>query len=121
MEFVHHHLGHIRTLAFPEDHIGQNLRGAADNRCLGIDRGIPGDHSDVLRPEDRAEVEEFLRNQRLDRCRVIGTLTLGESGEVSRHRDRRFAGTCGGGQDDVRPGGYAQNGFVLRRIQLHVP
>jgi len=60
MELVHHHLVDGGIRAVPQREIRQDLGGAADDRGLGVDARIPGDHPHVLSPEDVDEGEELL-------------------------------------------------------------
>ena len=68
--------------AFAQRDVGQDLRGAADDRGVLVDAGVAGDHADVLGAEDLAQGEELLRDQRLDRGGVVAALPAGHGLEV---------------------------------------
>ena len=74
VELVHHHLADVGRRALAQRDVGQHLGGAADDRRPGVDRGVAGQHADVLGAEDVAQGEELLRDQRLDRRGVEGPL-----------------------------------------------
>ena len=101
VELVHHHEPDVGRRALAQRDVGQDLGGAADDRRVGVDRGVTGQHPDVLGTEDLAELEELLADQRLDRRRVVGDLVLGQRRRVGGHGDQRLAGTGGRGQHDV--------------------
>ena len=82
MELVHDDVMDVGVLAFAQGEIGEDLRRAADDRCGWVDGRIPGDHSDIFRPEGVAERKEFLVGQRLDRDGVIGTPTEADGTEL---------------------------------------
>ena len=74
VELVHHHQADVSLRTFPQRDVGQNLGGAGDDRCAGVDRGVPGEHADVARPEDCTQREELLADQGFDRCGVVTAL-----------------------------------------------
>ena len=53
VELVHHHLADVRVGALAQRDVGEHLGGAADDRRLGVDRGVAGQHADVVGAEDR--------------------------------------------------------------------
>ena len=73
VEFVHRHAADIRLVAFPERLVREDFRRAADNRRVGVDVGVPGDHADIVTAKHVDQVEELLGHQRLDRRGVVGT------------------------------------------------
>ena len=117
MELVHHHLAHVGVGAVPQRDAGQHLGGAADDRRLRVDAGVPGHHADLGRAERAAQVEELLRHQRLDRRGVEGAPAVGQRGEVGARGDQALARPGGGGQDDVRPRHDLDERFLLVRVQ----
>ncbi len=55
MELVHDDVVHRGVCAVAEGDVGEDLRGAADDRSRVVDGGVAGDHADVFRAEDVAE------------------------------------------------------------------
>jgi hypothetical protein len=103
VELVHDDLIHRCVLAVPQGQVGEDLRGAADDRGVGVHRGVAGHHAHVLGAEDLHQGEELLAHQSLDRCGVEAALAGGEGGEVRADRHQGLAGAGGGGEDQVRP------------------
>ena len=81
--------------------------------------GVAGDHADVLGSEDVAQGEELLRDQGLDRGRVVAALPAGHGLEVRGDCHQGLSGPGGGGQDDVVAGGQLHDGLVLGRVERH--
>ena len=117
VELVHHHGAHRSGRAFAQGDIGQDLRSAADDRRLRVDRGIAGDHAHVLRTEDLDQGEELLRDQGLDRRGVVAAFPGRQRGEMRGHGHQGFAGAGRRGQNDVVATGEFQHGFVLGRVE----
>ena len=80
VELIHHHQADVSLSTFAQRDVGQNLGGAGDDRRTGVDRGVPGEHADVARPEDRTQCEELLTDQRLDGRGVVTALPLRQCG-----------------------------------------
>ena len=59
--------------------VRENLRSAADDRRIGVDVRVSGDHADVL-------TTEHLRHQRLDRSRVIRATARAQRREMHAQR-----------------------------------
>ena len=121
VELVHHHLADVGVRPVAQRDGGEHLGGAADDGGVGVDRGVTGEHADVLGAEELAQVEELLRDQRLDRGGVEGDLVLGECGEVRPCRDQTLAGAGRGRQDHVRPGDHLDQRLLLGGIQRDAP
>ncbi len=109
----------LRPLAQCE--VGEDLRGAADDRRVRVHRGVAGHHADVLRPEDVHEREELLGHERLDRRRVEGADAAGQRGEMRGDRDQRLPGPGGGAEDQVRARDDVDHRLVLGRVQADAP
>ena len=77
MELVHDDAVHVHVLALAQGLVGQDLRGAADDRGGGVDGGVPGDHADVVGPEQAHQLEELLTDQGLEGGRVVGATPTG--------------------------------------------
>ena len=88
VELVGHHQPERAVGAFPEGLMGEDLGRCADDGCVLVHRGIPGDHAHVLRSEVPGQCEELLAHQGLDRCGVDAAFATGQ---------RRRMG-CGGDQ-----------------------
>src|SRR2546423_15582986 len=58
---VHDDLADVRVLAVPQRDRREDLRGAADDRGVGVDGRVAGQHADVLGAEHLAQLEELLR------------------------------------------------------------
>ncbi|MPM30961.1 hypothetical protein SDC9_77514 [bioreactor metagenome] len=104
VELVHHHLGDVGPPALAQGDVGEHLGGAGDDRGVGVDRGVAGEHADVLGTEDLAQREEFLRDQRLDRGGVEADPVLGERRELRRGGDQGLAGAGRRGEDHIVAG-----------------
>ncbi len=117
VEFVHHHHAHIGARTLTQRNVGQDLGGAADDRRIRVHRRIPGEHPDVLGAEDLAQIEELLRNQRLDRRGVEADLVAAHGVEVGGDRHQRLARTGRGGQDDVVPRHQVQGRLILGGVE----
>ena len=118
MELVHDHVVHRGLRAVAEGDVGEDFRGAADDRGVVVDGGVAGDHADVFRAEDVAEGEEFLVGERLDRNGVVGAAALAEGFELKGEGDERFPGAGGGVEDDVVAGEEFEDGFLLVVVGL---
>ena len=75
VEFVHGHEAHVSMRALTQSLVGENLGGAADDRRVGVDMAVAGDHADIVAAEHLYQVEELLGDQRFDGRGVVGTAT----------------------------------------------
>ena len=73
MEFIHRHTADIGMTALTQRLIRKDLRSAADNRRIGVDMRVSGDHANVLAAEHLNQIKELLGYQCFDRSRVIRT------------------------------------------------
>ena len=117
VELVHHDRVRPRAV-LAERHAGQDLGRAAEDGRVAVDAGVAGHHADVLRPEDLAQREELLVDERLDRAGVDGAPTLRHGLEVEEGRDERLTRPGRRGEDHVPPVEERQDGLFLRGIQL---
>lgn len=117
MELVHHDLADVGVLAVAQGDGSQHFGSAADDRGVRVDGRVARQHSDVLRAEELAQVEELLGDQRLDRRGVEGHLVMGESGEVRARRNKALSGAGGGRKDHIRPGNHLDQRLLLSRIE----
>ena len=117
VELIHHHLAHVGCGAVAQRDAGQHLGGAADDRGLRVDAGVPGHHPDLGRAERRAQIEELLRHQRLDRRGVERPPAVRQGGEVGSGCDQRLPRPGGRGQDDVRARDDLDERVLLMRVQ----
>ena len=117
VELVHHHLADVGLGTLAQRDVGQHLGGAADDRRLGVDRGVTGQHPDVVGAEDVDQGEELLRDQGLDRRGVEGPLSPRQSGEMGASGDQALPGAGRRGEDDVGPGDDLDQRFFLRRVE----
>ncbi len=117
VELVHDHLADVGLLPVAQRDVGQDLRGAADDRGVGVDAGVAGHHADAVRAELLAQREELLRHQRLDRRGVEAPHALGQRGEMRADRHQALPGPGRGAQDHVGPGDDLDQGLLLVRVQ----
>ena len=121
VELVHHHQADIGGCAFraalAQGDVGQHLGGAGDDRRGGVDRCVTGQHADVGRAEHRAQREELLADQRLDRCGVVAARPGGQGGVLRAGGHQRLPGAGRGGQDDVGAAEQFNQRLLLRRVQ----
>ena len=119
MELIHNDLAEVRILTLAQGNIGENFRGAADNRRLRINGGVAGNHAHVLGTKNIDQVKELLRHQRLNGGGVVGTLTGRQARKMRGNSHSGLTGTGRGCQHHVMSGGNAQNGLVLGGVQGH--
>ena len=117
VELVHDDAVHVHVLALAQGLISQDLRGAADDRGGGVDGGVPGDHADVVRPEQAHQLEELLTDQGLERRRVVRASPTGQGDGVGGQRDHRLARTRRGGGNDVAALQDLRERLVLVRVE----
>ena len=117
VELVHHDLADVGVRALAQRDVGQHLGGAADDRRAAVDRGVAGQHPHVLGAEDRAQREELLRHQRLDRRGVERHPAVGERREVGGDRDHRLPGAGRRGEDDVVAAEQLDRGLLLVGVE----
>ena len=55
MELVHDHVVHRGLRAVAEGDVGEDFRGAADDRGVVVDGGVAGNYANVFRAENVAE------------------------------------------------------------------
>ena len=104
VELIHHHQAHLGGRAEPQREVGQHLRGAADDRCVGFTLASPVSMPTRCGAEDVAEGEELLAHQRLDRGGVEAAPAGDQGGQVRAGGHQRLAGAGRRGQDDVAAG-----------------
>jgi len=117
VELVHDHEADVGTGTFTQCHVGQDLCGCGDDRGVGIDRSVPGDHADVVGTEDLAQVKELLADERLDGRGVDTALAARERCRHRCRRDEALAGAGWSGEDDIRSGHELEDRLVLRGIE----
>ena len=117
VELVHHDQADVGVGALAQRHVGQDLGGRSDDRGVGVDRGVAGDHADVLGAEDLAQVEELLADQRLDRGGVDAALAAGQRRGHRAGRHEALARAGRRREDDVRAGDALEDRLVLRGIE----
>ena len=117
MELVHDDETDVGRAALSQSEVREDLGGAADDRGVGVDRRVAGDHADVVGAELLAEREELLGDERLDGCRVEGDAVVGEGGEVGGRRDERLPRTGRRRQDEVAPAEDLEERLLLVRVE----
>ena len=86
MEFIHRHTADIGMTAFTQCLVRENLRSAADDRSVGVDVCVSGDHADVLAAEHLHQIKELLRHQRFNRSCVIRATARAQRSEMHTQR-----------------------------------
>ena len=77
VELVGHHQAERAVGTLAEGLVSKDLGRGADDRGLGVNRGVAGDHPDVFRSEVSGQGEELLRNEGLDGGGVDAAFTPG--------------------------------------------
>ena len=117
VELVHHDLADVGARALAQRDVRQHLGRAADDRRPAVDRRVAGEHPHALRAEDAAQREELLRDERLDRRRVVGPAPLRERREVRGGGHQRLPGAGRRRQDHVVAAEELDHGLVLMRVE----
>ena len=118
VELVHHHVGRVELGPLTQRHVGQDFGRAADDRSVGVDAGVAGQHAHVLGAEGLAPLEELLAGERLDRRGVEGADAFAQRLEVKRQRHQRLARARGRGEHHVVPGHQLEERLLLLRVGL---
>ena len=118
VELVDHNEVDVGAPAVAQRLIGEDLGRAADDRCVGVDRSIAGDHPDVVRAEVPTQCEELFADERLDRRGVVAAPARCERGEVRGGRDERLARPRRRVDDHVVAEEEFEHGFLLSRVHL---
>ena len=113
VELVHDDQVDVGRRALAQRDVGQDLGGAADDRGLGVHRGVAGDHADQVGAEDLAEREELLVDEGLDGGGVVAAAAGGQRDEVRRRGDERLARAGRRRDDRVVPGEQRQERLAL--------
>ena len=118
MELVHRDAADVRVRALAQRLVREDLRRAADDRRLGVDMGVAGDHADVVAAEHVDEVEELLGDERLDRRRVVGAPAGAQRGEVHAERHERLSRAGRRVEDHMVAGEQVHDRLLLMRPRL---
>ena len=117
VKLVHHDLADNGARALPQRDVRQHLGRAAHDRRAGVDRRVTGQHPDVLGAERRAQREELLRHQRLDRRRVIARAALRQRSEVRGHGHQRLPRPRRRAKHDVVIAEHLDHRLFLMRVE----
>ena len=117
VKLVHHDLADVGVHAFAQRDVGQHLGRAADDRGAAVDRRVARQHAHVVRAEDRAQREELLRHERLDRRGVERDPVVGQRGEVGRDRHQRLPRAGRRSQDHVVGAEQLDRRLFLVRVE----
>ncbi len=101
VELVHGDEAHVGVGPLGEGLVGEDLGRAADDGCLRVDVRITRHHADVVATEDVDQLEELLRDERLDGSGVVAALTRGEAEEQLADGHERLARARGRAEDHV--------------------
>src|ERR1035438_6592630 len=121
VECVRAYLVDVRGGPVAKGHVRDDLGGGADDGGRGIDRGVAGQHADVLGAEITAQREELLRYERLDRRGVEGAHPAGKGRDVGAERDEALARAGRRVHDHVRTGEDLEQRFLLGWVELEAP
>ena len=121
VKLVHDDLADVGVGTFAQRKVGEDFRGAADDRGVGVDRRVAGQHAHVVGAERPRQVEKLLRHQGLDGRGVVAASPLGQRHEVGGDSDQALArpGWCV--DDDVGPADDLQEGFLLVGVHGEPP
>ena len=117
VELVHHHQPDVGAGALAQGDVGEHLGGAGDDRRVGVDAGVAGQHADVVGPEHLAQREELLAHQRLDRRGVERHPPVGQRRQVSTGRDQRLPRPRRRRQHHVAAAQQLDQRLVLVRVE----
>ena len=117
VELVHHHQPDVGAGALAQGDVGEHLGGAGDDRRVGVDAGVAGQHADVVGAEHLAEREELLAHQRLDRRGVERHPPVGQRRQVSAGRDQRLPRPRRRRQHHVAAAQQLDQRLVLVRVE----
>ncbi len=121
VELVHHDLADVGAGALAQRDVGEHLRRAADDRGAAVDGRVAREHPDVLRAERRAQREELLRDERLDRRGVERPPPLRHRREVRRDGHDRLPRARRRGEDHVVAAEQLDHRLVLVRVEASAP
>ena len=118
VELVHDDVPDVGLAAFAQGDVGQDLRGAAEDGRVAVDRGVARAQADVVGTELAAERHPLLVDKSLDGAGVNRAVALGQRLEMQRRGDQRLARPGRGIQDDVLLIEQFQNRLFLRRVEV---
>ena len=121
VELVHHHEPDVGRATLTQRDVGQHLGGAADDRRVGVDRRVAGQHADVVGAEDLDEGEELLADERLDRGGVEAHLVTGERRDVGADGDQRLPRPGRRREHDMVATEQLDDRLVLVRVKVQPP
>ena len=113
VKLVHDDLVDLRPITFAERKVREDLRGAANHRRPRVDRRIPCDHPDILRPENLTERQELLIRERLHRHSVEGAASQTDRTILERLRDEGFPRSRRSIQNHIVPREELEDCFLL--------
>jgi hypothetical protein len=118
VELVHDDVVHFGGPAVAQGHVGEDLRGAADDRGVVVDAGVAGQHADVLGAEVTTQGEELLADERLDRAGVERAPAAGHRRQVHGDGDQRLARAGRRIEDHVAAGEDLEDRLLLGGVEL---
>ena len=118
VKLIHHDLADAGIGSVPQGDVGQDLRRAAQDRRIVIDRGVPSAQADIVGAEFPAERKPLLVDQSLDGARVNRFVALCQRLEMQRRGHQRFARSRRCIKDDVLARVEFENGLLLRRVEF---
>lgn len=104
VELVHDHLVDPGVGATAKGHVRHDLGRGAHHGGGGIDRGVAGEHADVVGSEIPAQREELLRDERLDGSGVERAHPAGKGRDVGTESDQALARAGRGVHDHMGTG-----------------
>ena len=119
MKLIHHDVADAGIGTIPQGDVGQDLRRAAQDRRIVIDRGVPSAQADIVWAEFPAKRKPLLVDQGLDGAGVNRFVALCQRLEMQRRGHQRFAGSRRCVEDNILARIKFENGLLLRRIELN--
>lgn len=118
MKLIHHDVADAGIGAVPQGDVGQDLRRAAQDGRIVIDRGVPSAQADIVGAEFPAERKPLLVDQGLNGARVNRFVALCQRLEMQCRGHQRFARSRRCIKDDVLARVEFENGLLLRRVEF---
>src|SRR5690606_14644498 len=92
----------VTGIAVAQRKVRENLSGAAQYGCVGVDARVAGHHAHALWAEQIDERKELLVHERLDRRGIDGAFALRKREHMGAERDKRLSGAGRRRENDVR-------------------
>ena len=121
VKLVHHNIPNGGIRPVPQGNVGEDFRGAAQDRRIVVDRGVAGAQANIVRTEFPAKRQPLLIHQGLDRAGVDRFASLRQGLEMQGRGHQRFAGSGGRVEDDILARVEFKNRLLLSWIEFDAP